>query len=180
MELFRIFFFIIGVGIFVVRLSAKPIADESLQSLIRIVSSETSFSRHVRIYSRSSKWYLRVAGSKIDARSKTTDDPNAVMVQESLSINGTIRVRLRSLVENTYICVTKDGKLTLEDNGASQNCQFLEGYRKGFTQFRSMYRNNWYLGFKKSGNIKLPKNTTKSQTASLFLVSPVGTPLPTR
>ena len=48
-------------------------------------------------------------------------------------------------------------------------CLFAEGINSGYTTFQSKHNTNWYLGFKRSGRVKQPHNTTISQKAARFL-----------
>ncbi|XP_031558710.1 putative fibroblast growth factor 1 [Actinia tenebrosa] len=158
---------------FILRSSAVPIQDKQLNSLLQDFASDgVRYTRTVRIYSRSYRMHLRVVGSNIDAKALDTD-PNALMILESVNLMG--HIRIKSKQENTYICVSSAGRLVLEPKGNNiPRCVFVEDYYKGFTMFQSVYRKEWYLGVKKSGRMRQPRMTNRTQTASLFLVEHIS------
>ncbi|KAK3751467.1 hypothetical protein QZH41_009171 [Actinostola sp. cb2023] len=94
------------------------------------------------------------------------------MVLESVNLKGHTGIRIKSERENSYVCISgSDGKLVLEPRGNNlDRCIFVEDYNQGFTMFKSVFNANWFLGSKKSGRIKQPWLTNRTQTAVLFLV----------
>jgi len=96
---------------------------------------------------------------------------SAKLELESTYLEGSgVGVRIRSVPENSYLCVNPDGDLTLEVHGNTlDRCVFAEDLYHGHRTFRSMYNISWYIGFKRNGKVKQPHNTTKVQKAARFI-----------
>lgn len=132
-------------------------------------TSKRHNAKTVWLYSTNSIGFVRITGSYVDSQGDKTDE-NAKLELESLIINGSVVVRIRSVKENSYLCVNSDGNLTVENHGnITTRCLFSEGIDSGYTKFQSQYNTNWFLGFKRSGRLKQPHNTTMSQKAARFL-----------
>lgn len=145
-----------------------------LANILNLEPGHTSYTRTLWLHSTNSKGYVRVRGSHVDSlcyncyRSK---DESAKLEMESTVFQGSVVVRLRSVKENSYLCVNLEGNLTVEVHGNTMHrCLFKEDIDPaGFTKFQSMHNTTWFLGFKRSGRVKAPHNTTISQKAARFL-----------
>ncbi|KXJ14867.1 uncharacterized protein LOC110238312 [Exaiptasia diaphana] len=155
---------------FVLSSSGAPIKDQDIRFLLGNHRVEgVPLTWRVWIYSQNSRLHLRVAGSQIDFNGRKTDS-STVMVLESVNIKG--HISIKSEQENSYICVNaKNGNLVLESKGSQlKRCLFVEDFYLGYTVFKSVYNNKWFIGSKRSGHRKQPSTTGATQKAVRFLV----------
>jgi len=146
----------------IIRTIAFPLDSTVLKSI--------SIKRSVWLFSANTNKFVRVNGSNVDAMGLKTDE-SAKLELESTYLEGSgVGVRIRSVPENSYLCVNPDGDLTLEVHGNTlDRCVFAEDLYHGHRTFRSMYNISWYIGFKRNGKVKQPHNTTKVQKAARFI-----------
>lgn len=128
-----------------------------------------TYTRAVKLFSTNSNGFVRVNGNRVDSLGLKTDESAKLQLESSL-LEGSVVVRIRSVKENSYVCVSSDGNLTVEVHGnIMSRCLFAEKMDSGFTIFESRHNTNWFIGFKRSGRVKQPHNTTSSQKAARFL-----------
>ncbi|XP_020607117.1 fibroblast growth factor 17-like [Orbicella faveolata] len=146
----------------IIRTVAFPLDSTVLKSV--------SIERSVWLFSTNTNKFVRVEGSNVDALGRKTD-ASAKLQLESTYVEGFgVGVRIRSVTENSYLCVNPNGDLTLEVHGNTlDRCVFSEDFSDGYTTFQSMYNTSWYLGFKRNGKVKQPHNTTNLQKAARFM-----------
>ncbi|KAJ7365286.1 hypothetical protein OS493_005389 [Desmophyllum pertusum] len=144
-----------------------PLADAASITKRQVGVSNT---RLVRLHSTNSGFFLRINGSKVDSLGSKTEK-SAKLELVTTKLKGSVGVRIRSVTENSYLCVNSAGILTVEMHGdILDRCVFTEDiYSSGHTTFQSMYNSSWYLGFKRNGKAKQPHNTTNAQKAARFL-----------
>lgn len=146
----------------------KGLASPLLKALSNSESG-ISVARSVWIMSRNSRSLIRVRGTSVDGNGVKTDE-SAKLELESKRYNGSVYVRIRSVTENSYLCVNDAGDLTVEVHGnIFTQCLFTEDTFSGYRTFQSIKNSTWYLGFKRSGKVKQPHNTTFSQKAARFV-----------
>ncbi|XP_073249369.1 fibroblast growth factor 1-like isoform X1 [Porites lutea] len=145
-------------------------------NIAQILSSKTeytSIAKTVWLYSTNARGFVRVNGSHVDSscyECDKTKDESAKLELVSTRFEGAVVLRIRSVKENSYLCVDLEGNLTTEVHGNTmQRCLFKEGMKSGFTTFQSIHNAEWFLGFKRNGKLKQPHNTTNSQKAARFL-----------
>ncbi|XP_058965551.2 fibroblast growth factor 2 [Pocillopora verrucosa] len=146
----------------------KSLASPLLKALSNSESG-ISVARSVWIMSGNSRSLIRVRGTSVDGNGVKTDE-SAKLELESKRYNGSVYVRIRSVTENSYLCVNDAGDLTVEVHGnIFTQCLFTEDTFSGYRTFQSIKNSTWYLGFKRSGKVKQPHNTTFSQKAARFV-----------
>lgn len=146
----------------------KGLASPLIKALSNSESG-ISVARYVWIMSRNSRSLVRVKGTSVDGNGVKTDE-SAKLQLESQLYNGSVFVRIRSVTENSYLCVNDAGDLTVEVHGNTfKHCLFTEDTHLGYRTFRSIRNSTWYLGFKRNGKVKQPHNTTYSQKAARFV-----------
>ncbi|XP_078351369.1 fibroblast growth factor 17-like [Oculina patagonica] len=128
-----------------------------------------SIEKDVWLYSTNSNGFVTVKGKIVQSNGRKTDK-YAKLQLESTNLKGSVGVRIRSVTENSYICVNSAGDLTVEVHGnILDRCVFTEDMYNGHRLFQSTYNSSWYLGFKRNGRVKQPHNTTAVQKAARFI-----------
>lgn len=133
------------------------------------VVKSVSIERSLWLFSTNTNKFVRVKGSNVDALGLKTDESAKLQLESTLK-GSIVGVRIRSVTENSYLCVNPNGDLTVEVHGNTMDrCVFQEGFYLGHRIFQSMYNQSWHLGFKRNGKVKQPHNTTSLQKAARFI-----------
>ncbi|PFX32759.1 hypothetical protein AWC38_SpisGene2373 [Stylophora pistillata] len=119
----------------------KGLASPLIKALSNSESG-ISVARYVWIMSRNSRSLVRVKGTSVDGNGVKTDE-SAKLQLESQLYNGSVFVRIRSVTENSYLCVNDAGDLTVEVHGNTfKHCLFTEDTHSGLFCVYIMKKSN--------------------------------------
>jgi hypothetical protein len=106
--------------------------------------------RHYRLLNRCSGRHVRVTTKRADAKAQF-DDIYAELRVVSESFGS--HVRIQSALSLDYLCFNRHGRLIVKhQTGRGSNCVFQELQTVDhFTEFRSTYNADWYIGFSRRG-----------------------------
>ncbi|KAI4882953.1 hypothetical protein NFI96_015627 [Prochilodus magdalenae] len=146
---------------------------ESHVTVLKLEPNQPGSGPLTRLYCKNGGHHLRVLPSGVVDGSRQHNDAHTVLKVKAVSVGV---VAIKGHETGRYLAMDKSGKLygssTLNDE-----CYFIEKYEENhYNTYRShKYQKlgDWYVGIKKSGQMKNGMTTNKGQNAVFFLPLPV-------